>query len=264
MNVRNVVKVMNFHSLLRVDKARKDAEKYFVVEKQLRLMIASITNNRNYVLDKKVLTADNSKPVLNIYIGSDLGFCGGYNFTANDAAKKDDNSDKIMIGKKLWKSMNNIKLQINKNDYLADRSPVTGFIYNAIVKRDYSEINIRYNEYLNSSTIKWETKRLYPLDFNDEEFKSLKFNDDFVCESDIDDLLVNMISTYVDYEVLITIKNSLASENIMRQNSTTESLKKIDELDEVKSYKVYKEKKAKISEKTIENFVKLRHSGDKA
>lgn len=263
MNVKNVVKVMNFHSLLRVDKARRDAEKYFVVEKQLRLMIASITNNRNYVLDKKVLNADNSKPILNIYIGSDLGFCGGYNYNANDAAKKDDNSDKIMIGKKLWKSMSNIKFQINKNDYLIDRSKVTDYIYDSIVKRKYSEINIKYNEYLNASTINWQTKRIYPLNFDDDEFKNLKFTEDFVCESEIDELLVNMISTYVDYEVLITIKNSLASENIMRQNSTTESLKKIDELEEIKSYKVYKEKKAKISQKTIENFAKLRFSGDR-
>lgn len=264
MNVKNVVKVMNFHSLLRVDKARKDAEKYFVVEKQLREMIASITNNRNYVLDKKVLSADSSKPVLNIYIGSDLGFCGGYNFNANDAAKKDTGSDKVLIGKKMWKSMTNVKLQINKNDYLIDRSPVTDFIYNAIVKRDYSEINIKYNHYVNSSTINWETKRLYPLDFNDEEFENMKFTEDFVCESDIDDLLVNMISTYVDYEVLITMKNSLASENIMRQNSTTDSLKKIDELEEEKAYVAYKEMKAKVSQKTIENYVKLRYSGDKA
>ena len=169
-----------------------------------------------------------------------------------------------MIGKKIWKSMSNIKMHINKKDYVADRKQVTDYIYDAVVSRNYSEINIKYNEYINSSTIEWKTKRLYPLDFEDEEFKNMKFTDDFVCEGDIDDLLVNMIATYVDYEVLITIKNSLASENIMRQNSTTESLKKIDELEEAKSYVVYKEKKAKVSQKTIENFVKLRFSGDKA
>ena len=74
MKVKNVVKVMNFHSLLRVDKARKDAEKYFEVEKQLRNMIDSITNNRNIILDKNILRNTSGRPVLNIYIGSDLGF----------------------------------------------------------------------------------------------------------------------------------------------------------------------------------------------
>ena len=33
--IKNVVKVMNFHSLLRVDKARKEAEKYKNVVKKL-------------------------------------------------------------------------------------------------------------------------------------------------------------------------------------------------------------------------------------
>lgn len=263
MNVKNVVKVMNFHSLLRVDKARRDAEKYFMVEKQLRLMIASITNNRNYILDKKILKADENKPVLNIYIGSDLGFCGGYNYNVNVNAKTDNTSEKIMIGKKIWDSASNINYHIHKNDYLSDRKPVTELIYDAIINRNYSEINVLYNEYVNASLINWQKKRLYPLDFESDEFKEKKFNEDFVCESEIDDLLINMIATYVDYEVLITIKNSLASENIMRQNSTTESLKKIDELDEIKAYKTYKQKQAKVSQKTIENYVKLRSSGDR-
>lgn len=258
MNVKNVVKVMNFHSLLRVDKARKDAEKYFIVEKQLRQMIASITNNRNYILDKKIFKTDESKPVLNIYIGSDLGFCGGYNYNVNDSARKDESSEKILIGKKIWKSMRNIKVHIKKADYLEDRKPVTDFINEAIINRNYSEINVMYNEYINSSTIVWKSKRIYPLDFSDKEFSEQKYTEDFICESEIDDLLVNMIATYVDYEILITMKNSLASENIMRQNSTTDSLKKIDEQEEAKRYVRYREKKAKMSQKNIENYVKLR------
>lgn len=258
MNVKNVVKVMNFHSLLKVDKARKDAEKFFEVETELREMIASITNNRNYRLDKKTITVDSSKPVLNIFIGSDLGFCGGYNFVINTTAKKDDSSDKIMIGKKMWKSMTNVKLQINKNDYLTDRSSVTDFISDAVVNQKYSEINICYNRYINTSNIVLDQKRLFPFDFEDDEFKSMKFNEDFVCEANIDELLNSMIATYVDYEVLIIMKNSLASENIMRQNSTNDSLKKIDELEEQKKYVRYKEKMAKTSQKTIESFVKLK------
>ena len=260
MNVRNVIKVMNFHSLLRVDKARKDAEKYFEVEKELRKMIASITNNRNYILDKKIFTIDPNKPILNIYIGSDLGFCGAYNFNVNEVAKKDHDSDKVLIGKRVWRNAKNVKLHIPKNDYLADRKPVTDFIEKAIIQRKYSEINVLYNSYENTSSINWTKKTLYPLDM-DDDFREMKFTEDFVSESDIDELLINMISTYVDYEILIIMKNSLASENILRQNSTTESLKKLDEIEEVKANAEYKEKMAVASQKTIENFVKLKAAG---
>lgn len=263
MNVKNVVKVMNFHSLLKVDKARKDAEKYFEVEKVLREMIASITNNRNYILDKRVLKADDYKPILNIYIGSDMGFCGGYNYNVNTAARADDSSEKIIIGKKVWKTMDNVKIHISKSEYQQSPKIVSDFINTAIVKRQYSQINVLYNNYKNISDIVWIKKRLFPLDL-DEEKITTEYKEDFVCESDLDDLLSNMVATYIDYMVQIIVKNSLASENIMRQNSTTESLKKIDELEEKKHYADYKKKMQRVSEKTIENVVKLKSSGGKS
>ena len=79
MNVKSVVKVMNFHALLRVDSSRRQAEKYRMMEQELSSMIAIIMNNRNFLLDKKILLPPPSKPEMNLYIGSDLGFCGFIN-----------------------------------------------------------------------------------------------------------------------------------------------------------------------------------------
>ena len=46
MRIKSVVKVMNFHSLLRVDSARKTAEKFFNYEKELTDFADNILNNR--------------------------------------------------------------------------------------------------------------------------------------------------------------------------------------------------------------------------
>lgn len=259
MDVKSIVKVMNFHSLLRVDKSRKVAQKYFLVEQELRGMIASISNNRNFILDKKIMKSDASKPKLNIYIGSDLGFCGGYNYVVNINCKADDDSEKIIIGKKIWKNMKNVIIEMNNNDYQENPKEISNFIIDAIKNNKYSEINVMYNRYINASQIEWTASRLFPLDTTSKEFRET-YTEDFVCESDLDALLVSLIATYVDYELQIIVKNSFASENIMRQNSTNESLKKIDEIEEEKSYARYKEKVAKSSQKTIENFAKLKSS----
>lgn len=256
MNVKNVVKVMNFHSLLRVDRARKTAEKYFMVEKELRKMIASITNNRNYILDRNILKPKPSAPILNIYLGSDLGFCAGYNYVVNYKSKEDD-SDKIVIGKKLSKNMKNIKINISKDEYLQSHKLVNDFVFEAIKKDLYSEVNIVYNRYLNISDIEVVTERLFPFDFNSEEFQ-MEYKEDFICESELDDLLSNMIAAYVDFEIQIIVANSYASENVMRQNATNDSLKKIDEIEEEKSYIAYKKKMAITSQKTIESFIQLK------
>ena len=51
MSIRNIVKVMNFHALIRVDNAKRKADKYRMMQKQLQQMMASILYNRNLILD---------------------------------------------------------------------------------------------------------------------------------------------------------------------------------------------------------------------
>ncbi|MEI3181430.1 MAG: hypothetical protein V8S93_12970 [Lachnospiraceae bacterium] len=84
MSIRNVVKVMNFHALIRVDNARRQADKYKMMEEQLMYMMDNITNNRNLILDKKIFEVPKKAPEINIYIGSDLGFCSNYNSQMNE------------------------------------------------------------------------------------------------------------------------------------------------------------------------------------
>ena len=72
MRIRNVVKVMNFHSLLRVDSARRNAEKYFEYEKEITDFADNILNNRNLILDKKILKLNKEDKHLNVNILNDL------------------------------------------------------------------------------------------------------------------------------------------------------------------------------------------------
>lgn len=259
MKVKNVVKVMNFHALVRVDRAKREAEKYFLMEKKLRSMIGAITNNMNLMLDKYIITVNKSAPELHIFVGSDMGFCGGYNFLVNEAAVKDDVSEKIIIGKKIWDSVKNVILSIDKTEYMEDSHQLDDYISDAVLHGKYSKISVFYNEYVNTTTIRWTSKEVFPFDMtfdNDEKYTK----EDFVCESDINELLRNLISTYICFSTKIIIINSFASENIMRENSTSESLKKIDEIEEEKLLFDRKEKKTKEFQKLIESCTKLRYN----
>ena len=46
MSVKNTVKVMNFHALLRVPEARRRVDLAFEYERELKYIISSIVNNR--------------------------------------------------------------------------------------------------------------------------------------------------------------------------------------------------------------------------
>ena len=47
MRIKNVVKVMNFHSLLRVDASKRQAESYRNVGEEITKIINSIVYNKN-------------------------------------------------------------------------------------------------------------------------------------------------------------------------------------------------------------------------
>ena len=100
-SIKNVVKVMNFHSLLRVDKARKKAENYLNVGNEITKILSEILYNKNLVLDKKGLIPDQNKPVLDIYVANDYGYCGDFNSSVRRAILRNPSNYKIIIGKKI-------------------------------------------------------------------------------------------------------------------------------------------------------------------
>ena len=244
MRIRNVVKVMNFHSLLRVDSARRNAEKYFEYEKEITDFADNILNNRNLILDKKILKLNKEDKPLNVYIGNDLGFCGNFNTNVNDLAKADSDIDKIIIGKKIINEKNN---------------EIEDILYDAILNAKYSEINIIYNHYYNISKIELRKKKILPIEnIKEEESQEKKHHlEDFAIEGDINSILRNIIVLYLSYEIKIATENSFASENIMRQTITKESLKKLDEIEEENLREERKETNNKNFKKVLENFTNL-------
>lgn len=101
MKIKNVVKVMNFQAILRMDKALKQADKYRDVGKEITDILSRIMYNKNLILDKRVLTPDVDKPKLNIYIANDYGFCGNFNVSVSRQIKKDKDCYKIIIERRL-------------------------------------------------------------------------------------------------------------------------------------------------------------------
>lgn len=255
MKVKPIVKVMNFHSLIRVDKARKKAEKYLKLEKEASDIIDLIANNRNFQLDKKLWSVDKTKPALNIYIGSDFGFCGNINFTVNQYIEKETDVDKIIIGRKLRQSVPNVLLSIPREDFYTDYDKVHELLEKTITDKEHSEINLIYNHFYNTSKIEITKKKVFPFDI---EVGNKVYTEDFFVEGDANRILYNLLTSYVNYEVKIAEVNSYASENIYRQNSTSESLKKIDEIEAEELTLMRKEKVAKEFEKVIDNYTKTR------
>ena len=257
MNVKNVVKVMNFHSLLRVERSRKSAKTYAFLGDTVSEMIDNIVNNRNIMLDYKFFRVNENLPELNIYLGGDMGFCGNLNSNVNRQLANDEDGHKIVIGRKIRpnKDDENVLLVMSREEFNEDNSKVMDILKDAFLNKKYSKINLIYNHYYNSSELEFLKKPLFPMPkhlHSDSDYQ-----EDFAYEGDIETILTQLVLLYLQYELEIAFEVSSAALNITRQNSTTESLKKIEEREESIWMKQVRQEREKEFGKVLDNYTKL-------
>ena len=258
-SIKSIVKVMNLHSLLRVDKSRTKSKKFMEMEAVLYEMIESILYNRNLLLDYKTLRPDKKKPQLNIYIGSDMGFCASITSKVKKPLSEDSKNTQIkqiLIGRKLLSGYSGEPLlYMTREAFEKDDTPVLDMIEKGVRELEYSSITITYNEFENTSNISFVTKQIFPLE--EPEDKPM-FRDDFVLEGDPDVLLSKLVVLYAKYTMYIAGATSFAAENISRQNVTNESLRKIEEREELQLQEVRRVEKEKQFAKVLENFTRAK------
>ena len=86
------------------------------------------------------------------------------------------------------------------------------------------------------------------------------YTEDFTLEgSDIDTMMEELIITYLNYEIKTATVNAFASENILRQNATNESLKRVDEMEQEARWAERKKRNEKASRSVIDSYVKTKY-----
>ena len=251
--IKNVVKVMNFQALLRMDKALRQADKYKDVGKEITDILTKILYNKNLILDKKILAPDPDKPEFNIYIANDYGFCGNFNSEVSKRIKKDTESYKIIIGKKIVYSDDKTVLKINKEDFFKRFGEIQEHVEDAIRSMNYSRINVFYNHYYSMSSFEFLKIQLFPTEYKGELYDG----EDFVAETDLNGLISRLASFYVCYQLKMCESISYAAENVLRSQITSSALEKLEEKEKEQKHEELKKRKEKSVLKSVENFKKL-------
>ena len=251
--IKNVVKVMNFQALLRMDKALRQADKYKNVGKEITDILSRILYNKNLILDKKILTPEQDKPEFNIYIANDYGFCGNFNSEVSKRIKKDKDSYKIIVGKKIVYTDDKVLLKINKDDFVKRFGEIQEMVEDAIKSMNYSKINVFYNHYYSMSSFEFLKIQLFPVEFKGEYYEG----EDFVAETDLNGLISRLISFYICYELKMCERISYAAEYVLRSQITSSALEKLEEKEKEQKHEEMKVRKEKSVLKSVENFKKL-------
>ncbi len=258
MNIKTVVKVMNFHALLRVDRARREADQYRRLEREVARMIDIIQNNRNFILDKWIFLPREDAPRLRIYIGSDLGFCGAVNASVNArlAAESPENAV-ILIGRKLH-SPGPADLSIGRDEFEARYGEIEAYLSEGVRRRKYSGVDILYDCYYNMTHIEPVEKTIFPIRLERDDLET--YTEDFAVEGpDINTMMEDLLVTYLNYELKSAVVNAFAAENILRQNATNESLKKVEELETQERWALRKAQNEAAARKVIDSYTKTKY-----
>ena len=253
MKIKNVVKVMNFQALLRMDKALAEADKYRDVGKEITDILSRIMYNKNLILDKMIFTPDKSKPKLNIYVANDFGFCGNFNAEVSKQIRKDKDDYKIIIGKKIIYNDDKVLLKIEKEQFNERFREIEQCIDEAIHSMNYSEVNVFYNHYHSLTSFEFMKIQLFPVEFKGTYYEG----EDFVIETDINKFISSLMTFYICYQLRMCESISYAAENVLRTQITSSALDKIQEREEMMRHEEIKIKKEKSILKSVENFKKL-------
>lgn len=253
MKIKNVVKVMNFQSLVRMNKALKEADKYRNVGKEITDILSRIMYNKNLILDKKIFTPDENKPELNIYIANDYGFCGNFNAEVSKRLRRDVDAYKIIIGKKIVYNDDKVLLRIGKEDFFKRFREIEECVENALNSMNYSKINVYYNHYYSLTSFEFLKIQLFPVEFSGEYYDG----EDFVAETDINGIISSLMTFYICYQLKVCESISYAAENVLRSQITSSALDKLKEREEEIKHEEIKRKKEKSILRSVENFKKI-------
>lgn len=253
MKIKNVVKVMNFQSLVRMNKALKEADKYRNVGKEITDILSRIMYNKNLILDKKIFTPDENKPELNIYIANDYGFCGNFNAEVSKRLRHDVDAYKIIIGKKIVYNDDKVLLRIGKEDFFKRFREIEECVENALNSMNYSKINVYYNHYYSLTSFEFLKIQLFPVEFSGEYYDG----EDFVAETDINGIISSLMTFYICYQLKVCESISYAAENVLRSQITSSALDKLKEREEEIKHEEIKRKKEKSILRSVENFKKI-------
>ena len=252
-NIKPIVQVMNLFSLVRINSAKSKVEEFGMTSSVLTKIISSIIYNDNIVLDKNSIKPDPTKPVLNIYIASDYGFCSSYNYVVSQKINETKDDYKIIIGRKIAYEDDKTIVKVAKEDFYKEINMLKDTLTKAINERSYSKIVIYYNHYYNFSKSEFTALQVFPVEY-DEKYKE---DVDFLIETDIKSFINNLIVYYVCYELEICEIFSWASENVIRNTMTSSALKKLEEIEAEEKIKFLRKLREKSLKKNIENSKKV-------
>ncbi len=201
---------------------------------------------------------DKTKPILDIYIANDYGYCGDFNSSVRRAIMKNIDNYKIIIGSKIVYKDDKTVLKLEKDLFNQEFTQIRHYIEKSLLDMSYREINIYYNHYYTSTTFEFKKVNVFPLEFKGEYYSGV----DYTAETNLQNMLKSLVAFYICYQLKMCECISEAAENLNRNQITSMALDKIEEKEEEKRNQYLRKRNEEACFKNVENYKKIIQIGD--
>ena len=239
--VSNVKKITNAMQLVSAIKMKKAQQKAFEGKPYRQLLSFIIQKVAASLIEKSyspLLSKTNplAQKDLVIFITSNKGLCGGFNFNIFRFLVKEVDFKKvdfITVGKKgalFVKKMGGVVIADFSSPYEEDKvSAIFKTALNPFLKGEYANVFLVYNRFLSTVSFEPVKKRIFPINFEKENFKVAEDKEvkkEYIIEPSpekiIDSALRNMIEVEI-YGALIESEAAEHSARMMAMKNATDS-----------------------------------------
>ncbi len=231
-STQQITKAMKMVSASKLRKAQKvvfDIRPYCQKMEDIITHLSGIDETHPLLEKRKTVNK-----VLYLVIGSDRGFCGGFNgnlqrFLDHTLAKEQHPYQLIVLGRRVLSFctrtgkpvvMNNT--QIGDNPSYAQARELAGYIQKSFTSGEYDEVYLVYSEFRSVISQIPTVKKLLPLDLNQspDDQKIINFaNRQYIFEPDMAALLNTILPQYLDINIYRTLQEAKASEHGARMTA---------------------------------------------
>ena len=237
---KKITSAMEMISNSKLAKSRNTLAKNKEYIELLQKSINNVMANNDDV-DCKYLKLNDSQSRLFIVYSSDLGLCGGYNTNMLKLAKNNitKNDYVIVIGKKLYKAINRLELNVI-NDLISsdditidDINSLVEIALNYYIDSKISKIEVIYTEFINTVSFEPKVLTLLPatVEANNDNNTMKKETIFEPNAQEILEYLIPMMVQNVTYGLLLQTKTAeQASRRMAMENATSNAEELNDKL----------------------------------
>ncbi len=222
-NISKVTSAMNMISANRLRKAERSAESTRMYRDEMLDLLKNFSSKD--FQGEPYFTQKMSNENLNIIIGSDKGLVGSLNSNIRKEINNVGSDEIISIGKKTAKAAKSLKKDLiaqfesssfEKNDFGV--FPIKQLCEEYYLNKGVSNVFLIYTKFVSKAKQMVVKEKLLPINETGTTVQMSK-DQSVTYEPNTQEVLHNIIDSYIENSILYAVKQSIVSEHFMRMNA---------------------------------------------